>query len=557
LAYKEGRLQAVAEHFPNLSSGLDKPLAYRVQTITGQTGGVQTETTSFTDNIKAVDYGQLLREQAAALGYRGDTYPITRFFVQAGALVVEQTNYQYVPFANRYVPFGQVVRRNYPLGGKGTIAHMLYPNQGTMTYLKADAGQLVTLDTLGQSIQTLAVEGLSDKRLLAMTEVIDESSATVVAAGQMQQRIGTDWLFGPAEGNAKKRSAGPAELVLVRTDPQGKLLLRHTFSVGHEDYSLVSAQVLSNATEALVSATLGKGLLKYVIAYAKLSPQGVAWQKLWTKEEPAQQVRVNGGGRGFKAFTDLQRLISLPNGENLVVSYDADHSPMQGTTALIGYGALHLSAGGDMLRYYGIRASAPPVAGAPLPFLNVLSQPDGRVMLWVNETRNAQAGQFAPFSLIDYELQAGGLPAEASLVAGQPSVLVNATTYRKGGLRSGLRTAPETGGGLLGSLGRLSERTSSSLGERFNGGKMQEQLETSPVNAAPVLYWIDTQAGQVTVRDFGRLGGYALPNQPAVIINRNRSEAYVPLRTPLQPTEWPRSSRYPQAVYLKLTHMTW
>lgn len=552
IGYQEGRLQPMAEYFPNLGSGLTKPLTYRFQTITSQTGGVRSETTSFTDNTKATDYAQLLRDQVSALGYRGDVYPITRFLVQGGALVVEQTRYQYVPFANRYVPFGQVVRRNYPLEGKGNIYHMLYPNQGTMTYLKADANQLITLDTLGKPVQTLALDGLSGKRLLFLTEVVGENGAAVVPAGEMQQRLGTDWLFGPAEAKAKN-----PELVLVRTDPQGKLIFRQTLTVSHEDYGLASAAVLSNATESLVNVTLGKGLLKYVIAYAKINAQGVVWQKVWNKEDPAQQVKVNGGGRAFKAFTDMQRLISLPNGENLIVSYDADHSPMQGTTTLIGYGGLHLSTRGDMLRYYSIRASVPPVAGAPLPFLNVLSQPDGRVMVWVNEVRNTLANQFAQFSLIDYEIQPGALPSGNSLVAGQPSALVNATTYRSGELRMGVRSAPETGGGLLGGLSRLAERTSSSIGERTDGGKMQEQIETSPINAAPVLYWIDTKAGQVMVRDFGRMGGYSLPNQPSVIVNRNRNEAYVALRTPLQQTEWPRTNRYPGAVYLKLARMTW
>lgn len=553
LSYQDGRLQPQTEQFASITSSLIKPFTYRLQTILGQTGGVQTETVNLTDNTTATDYSRLLKEQATALGYRGDIFTQSGMVVQNNALVVQQSRYQYVPFANRYLPLGLPTGRTYPLTSRQPPSHTLFTDQGTMTYHQPEAGQLITLDTLGHTLQTLALDGLAGKRLWAIAEATGENPAPVVSAGTAAQHVGTDWLFGPAGNKAKT-----PDMVLIRTDAQGKLVFRHAFTVSYEDYGLAQADMVSNATDALVNITLGKGLAKYVIAYAKINAGGVVFQRVWDKQDPAQVVRVNGGGSAFKAFTDGQQLISLPKGESLLISYDADHSPMKGTTTLIGYGALHLSDQGEFIRYYSLRANVPPMLGATLPPIRVLSQPDGRVMLWVNEARNAQVEQFRAFSLLDTELQDGSLPVGTKIANSQPSVLVNVTTN---GLRSANSPPPQSGG-MLGGLGRLADRAAAAsspfgLDNRATGSKRQEQIESSPFNQAPALYWIDTQAGTVLFRDFGRLGGYSLPNQPFVVVNRSRNEAYIPLRTPLQPTEWPRSARYPQAVYFKLARMSW
>ncbi|UHG91831.1 hypothetical protein [Spirosoma oryzicola] len=553
LGYQEGHLQPLGEQFVSLTSGLKKPFSYHFQTIIGLTGGVQTETKDLTDNVTATDYARLLQEQTSALGYRGDVTNLTSAAVQNNNFVVQKTPYQYVPYSNRYLPVGQPTSRTYPLDTRQSPTHIVFANQGTMTYHQPQANQLITLDTLGRTLHSLALDGLSGKRVWAITDVVDENTAAIVTAGELQQRVGADWLFGPDENKAKN-----PELVLIRTDAQGKLVFRHNFTVSHEDYGMTQAAIVSNATDALVNVTMGKGLLKYEVAYAKINAKGVVFQRIWDKKNAAQIVRVNGSNGIFKAFSDSRHLVNLPNGESLVISYDANQASSKGTSALIGYGALHLSAGGDLTRYYGIKATTPAALDAPLPTLRVFSQPDGRVMLWVNEARNAQASQFSAFSLLDNELQSGGLSNSVGGSNGQPSVLANRTTN---GIRPASSPLSEAGG-FIGGLGRLADRAAATrnalgLDRQSTEAKQQEQMETNPFNTAPMLYWLDTQSGTVLVRDFALLNGYSLPNQPFVVFNRSRNEAYVPLRTSLQSAGQSKAMRYPQAVYFKLARMTW
>ena len=559
--YRNGRFgsegTATSEDFISLNSGLAQPFSFRASRVSSLVGGVQAKTV-LAEEKTGVDLNTLLTTDPQAIGYRGDRYVRSRFAVVGTDLVVDYQAFQFVPFAARYVVQGEPTMRKIPLnpGSKFPVVYTRYPQQGRLSFYRIKEPALVTLDTLGK---VLAQVRLADDLKLPegmilhrRAEVLGKPATGVRTPGELAPVVATDWLFGPE----KLRTQDP-QFRIVRTDVDGKVIFDQSVTFSYPDFGYTQSYLISDERGCLVHVVLGKGLLKAQDAYAYLTPTSVAWQQIWDKKDP-ELVAINGGGNLVRVFEGMNRLVSQPDGRLLIVGQQGTHMD-----------ALVLGTTGLAERYYSINGHSHTdgtSAGAPL--VQVLSLSDGKALLLVQESRNAQAAAFAPFTAVDMELQEG-LSSLPKAAPGQKTLFFNATTgpinFPRVAASNQNMSDPVRGArvaiGLLKGKSLEEAVTGSGGGSGSTGPdgrvvKFRIPTEEEPFNYAPVLYLLNPQEGTATVRDLGRQG-YSLPNQPAFYVNTDRNELYAPLRTLPKPTEWPRSAKYPRAVFLKVATVSW
>jgi hypothetical protein len=527
----------------NLSSGLKTPIAFQANLIKSLTNNVLTDSL-LVDQTTAVDYNDVLAKSPKALGYRGDTYVQTRYgFVDAN-LVTETQPFKYLPFANRYVPTAksaiQLVQHGTDQRAKLPSVRLTNPTRFTFYF---DNG-LLTIDSLAKPVNRIPITLAEGMAFLGQTEVIGIPTEAVLTPNQLRPVIGADWLFGPSQIKTQNPT-----FRLVRTDKTGKVVFDHTFTVSHEDYGFTQFALVSDAGGSLVNITLGKGLLKYQLANVYVTPTGVAWQRIWDKKDPAEVVRINGGNACIP-FEGMDRLISLPSGETLLLKNELFMEKP------IGYGALLLSKAGDLLRYISIKDVAAVQGAAPAP-MHVMPLPDGRLLLMKREARDASASTFAPYTILDLELQSelGTLPP---LADGKKTLLytVNNRANRENPAAEGTARGPvKLLGGLSLVTGRDAVPSRPSSAEQAVS-KTTEPGESNPFNMAPTLYLVNPADGKFLRRDLSRYG-YSLPNQPFAFVNPSRSEVVFPVRTLPQSVSGSRKVFYPAAVYLKVVRLGW
>lgn len=329
--YQNGRLQAPTEQFINLNSGLSQPFSYTFSTIGSLTGGFTAKGQPITP-AQSVELSDLLQRQPAALGYAGPE--------QAVANVTR-------PYRPLLAGYGPAVRLAPPATPRVRFG-------GTITDGPYGKNTLTTIDSLGNKLRDFTPEGVGNRVLVAYSEVRQPNPAPAFALDEANPLVGADWLFGPAI-SADIREIGPKrrkpQLLLVRTDPKGQVVFQQMLAVEYEDYAFTGATLASHEGGALIVVTLGKGLLKYQLAYAYVTPTGVAWQRVWDKKDPAQ-VRVGRQAGPFRAFENMRGLVALPGGELALWHEDLFMATGNQPPQFGGYGLTHIGKDGSLLRYH-------------------------------------------------------------------------------------------------------------------------------------------------------------------------------------------------------------
>nr|WP_293842452.1 hypothetical protein [uncultured Arsenicibacter sp.] len=550
---------APQEAFISLTSGLANPFTYRASQVSSLVGGVQAKTVLADNQQGATPLGELLTNDPKAIGYRGDRYIRRRFAAIGPDLVIDYQPYQFVPFSARYLPQGDPTMRKLPLvqGDKNTVLlNTRYPQQGRLSYFHIKDRSINTIDTLGTIISRVrktddlkVAEGMI---LLRKTEVYSRGLSGVQTPDQLNPVVATDWLFGPE----KLKTIDPVFRV-VRTDTDGKIVFDHTVTFSYPEFGYTQSEVLSDEGGCFVHVILGKGLLKYQSAYAYMTPKGVAWQHIWDKKTPEQVITIHDGNGPVLALDNNRQVVSQPDGRVLLISQKGS-----------GFGVLSFTPAGLMERYFSV-GGHPMTDGTPgmTPLLHVMPLPDSKLLLLAEYSRNSRGAQFVPYTTVDMALQEGLLPLPEA-APGQKTLFANATTgplsFPMTDSATPLMNDPVKGARVaLGMLkGKSLKEAVTDVGSGGSTGadgrtaKYQMPTENETYNASPVVYVLDIAAGTAAALDLNRYG-YSLPNQPTFFMHADRKTLYVPLRTPMKPTEFPRSARYPQAVFLKLVTLSW
>lgn len=544
----------------SLASGLAQPLSFRANQISSLRGGVQTDKV-LADQTSATDLNTLLADKEGAardMGYRGDRYISSQFAVIGNELVITYQPFQFVPFSARYIPDGEPTMRKSPLNpeARNGILNTCYPQLGRLSYYHAKNGAILTIDTTGKVLgQVRLTEDLRltpGMVLYKRAEVIGQPEGELIRPSGLSPVVATDWIFGPDAAQKENPT-----LRVVRTNTDGAVVFDHSFTITFPEYGLTQLEMLSDEGGALVHVTLGKGLLKYQVGYAYITPKGVAWQHIWDKKDPASIIPISGGSGPFRIFQNATRLVSLPDSRLMVLcQYDN------------GYGVQVLAPTGLFERYYSIKTRATE-EGTLLKAadLHVVPFADGKVLLVGGEIRNARASVFDRFTTVDMELQQGLAPMPKA-APGQKNLFFNVTTGPVMFPSTGTaQTAtPVQGARMALSLlkGKSVEEAvatsgagAGSIGPDGRVAKFRLSTETSQYNISPVLYLLVPSEGTGAVRDMARYG-YSLPGQPLFLVNPKRNEVLIPLRTlPRTTQKGARANSYPQAVFLKMVKCTW